>query len=80
MTTKCDDNTVSADSKLAEWTNLLVKAAADFGRPMDAQLNKSRLEAAGFVNVVEVQYKWPQNRWPKDPKLKEIGMSNFTFL
>ena len=28
---------------------------------------------AGFDDVVEVRYKWPQNRWPKDKKLKELG-------
>lgn len=34
---------------------------------------KDFMEQAGFVNVVEIKYKWPQNRWPKDKSLKEIG-------
>jgi len=35
---------------------------------------KAQLEAAGFVNVTEKIYKWPSNRWPKNKKLKELGM------
>ena len=31
--------------------------------------------AAGFENVVEVVWKWPTNRWPKDRKMKELGES-----
>jgi hypothetical protein len=30
--------------------------------------------AAGFTNVVETKYFWPLNKWPKDKKLKELGM------
>ena len=32
------------------------------------------MQAAGFVDIEERIYKWPQNWWPKDPKYKEIGM------
>ncbi|KAL2221500.1 UMTA methyltransferase family protein [Thermoascus aurantiacus ATCC 26904] len=35
---------------------------------------KEKMEKAGFVDVKDVQYKLPNGRWPKDPKLKEIGM------
>jgi hypothetical protein len=34
---------------------------------------KAQIEAAGFVNVKEVIYKWPSNRWPKDKHFKELG-------
>jgi hypothetical protein len=33
------------------------------------------MEEAGFVDVVEVIYKWPMNRWPANKKMKEIGTS-----
>ncbi|KIX09018.1 uncharacterized protein Z518_00096 [Rhinocladiella mackenziei CBS 650.93] len=37
---------------------------------------KEFMEQTGFVNVVEIRYKWPQNRWPKDRHLKRIGQWN----
>lgn len=45
------------------------------GRPANsAELYKLQLEAAGFVDVVKTKYIWPSNSWPKDPKLKKLGM------
>jgi hypothetical protein len=32
------------------------------------------LADAGFTNIHETIYKWPQNRWPKDKHFKELGM------
>jgi len=37
---------------------------------------KDFMEQTGFVNVVEIKYKWPQNHWPKDKLLKRIGQWN----
>jgi hypothetical protein len=37
---------------------------------------KGYVEKAGFVDVVETRYKWPMNGWPKNSKLKELGMWN----
>jgi hypothetical protein len=34
---------------------------------------KSFLSDAGFVDVTEKVYKLPQNTWPKDLRLKQIG-------
>lgn len=46
------------------------------GRICNSALHyKSQLEALGFVDVVEVIHKWPQNRWPKDKYYKELGIS-----
>jgi hypothetical protein len=56
------------------WSSLILEASNKLGRPVDsAKGYKSQLEEAGFTNVVETKYKWPQNRWPKDPKFKELG-------
>lgn len=52
-----------------------IKASKILGRPIDsAALYKDQMIAAGFENVTQVLYKWPTNRWPKDPKIKEIGV------
>lgn len=32
------------------------------------------MRAAGFEDVHEELYKWPIHPWPKDPKLKELGL------
>ena len=38
-----------------------------------ALTTKKLMEDAGFVDVVEVIYKWPLNRWPANKYMKEIG-------
>jgi hypothetical protein len=38
-----------------------------------AELYEEQMVAAGFTDVVATRYVWPCNRWPKDPKLKELG-------
>ncbi|RDW56506.1 S-adenosyl-L-methionine-dependent methyltransferase-19 [Coleophoma crateriformis] len=56
-------------------STLFMEASAKAGRLANcAQFYKQQLLDAGFVDVVETKYIWPQNRWPKDKKLKEIGL------
>ena len=55
----------------------MLKSANVLGRYSNsAESYKAQMEAAGFENAVEIVNKWPQNRWPRDPKYKEIGMWN----
>ncbi|KFY89737.1 hypothetical protein V500_05526 [Pseudogymnoascus sp. VKM F-4518 (FW-2643)] len=74
----CDDDTFTSDPpscQLAEWWNLVTQAFGKMGRDMDAaSQHKERLVAAGFVNVTVIDFKWPVNMWPRDPKMKTIGM------
>jgi hypothetical protein len=52
----------------------MAEAASKMRGSSDAATRyKSQLEEAGFVNVQEIVYKWPTNRWPKDRKYKELG-------
>lgn len=63
------------DSALLKWAALMFEASVNLGCPLNtAESCKSLLEEAGFEDVVEKEYKWPMNRWPRDRKLKEIGM------
>ena len=56
-------------------SDLFIEGFGKLGRPANsAELYKSQLEAVGFVDVTETKYIWPSNRWPKDRKLKELGM------
>ncbi|KAG0646367.1 putative methyltransferase tdiE [Hyphodiscus hymeniophilus] len=53
----------------------MFEASKVLQRPLNsAKFCKDLLISTGFVGVVETQYKWPMNRWPKDPKYKELGM------
>lgn len=73
-----DDDTLSEDSPLYKWSKLLLSAFTAIGSPLDSALKyKEQLEEAGFVDVTVVKRKWPLNRWPKDPKHKQIGKSSF---
>lgn len=45
------------------------------GRPiLSLEIYKRELSDAGFVDIEERIFKRPSNTWPKDPRLKEIGM------
>jgi hypothetical protein len=59
---------------LLEWSQMMVEGCKNFGLPVDtAQDYMSQMKDAGFKNVTEEQFKWPQNNWPEDPKMKELG-------
>ncbi len=78
---KVDDDSLPADSALRKWSTFMLESAKNLGRfSNSAESYKSQLIASGFENVVEIVYKWPQNRWPKDPKLKEIGRPRLLYF
>jgi len=70
----CDDGTLPEDSATLKWTVLSLEASRKLGSPMDCALHhKERLLNAGFINVVQTDYKWPMSPWPEDAKMKELG-------
>lgn len=70
-----NDDSFPPDCAVKKWADLILEGTILVGRACDSAKNyKSQLEDAGFTNVVEIKYKWPMNRWPKDPGLKELGM------
>lgn len=69
-----DDGTLPADCSLVKWNALLLEASLKLGARLDcASEHKERMIEAGFKNVVQVDFKWPINGWPKDPKYKNLG-------
>jgi len=69
-----DDGTLTKDSALSKWSYFMTEASDKLKRRLDGgKRYKQQLEDAGFTDVVETRYKWPQNRWPKDMKYKELG-------
>lgn len=76
-----DDGTLKPDSDFCKWAALVLEAAAKFGRPGDsAKRYKQQMIEAGYVNVTEVMYRWPMNRWPADAHYKELGFWTFQDL
>jgi hypothetical protein len=56
----------------------MLEASLKLGLPLNsAETVKQVIEDAGYVDVVEVIYKWPMNGWPADKKMKEIGMWSY---
>ncbi len=73
-------NKLPRDSALREWSDLMCEAAKKAGRPLDsAKSYQSQLKDAGFMNVKEVIFEWPQNGWPVDEKSKELGIYIFLY-
>ncbi|CVL00651.1 hypothetical protein FPRO06_06084 [Fusarium proliferatum] len=71
---QCDDDSLKKDSYIEQWSSLMIEATNKFGRTAEsAKFYKQQMIDAGFVNVTEVVYKWPSNKWPADPYYKELG-------
>lgn len=71
---ECDDDTLKKGSYIDQWSSLMIEATNVFGRgAQSAKKYKQQMIDAGFVNVTEVIYRWPTNRWPADPHYKELG-------
>ncbi|KAJ4247110.1 hypothetical protein NW762_013248 [Fusarium torreyae] len=71
---ECDDDTLKEDSYISQWSDNMIEATNKFGRgAQSAKHYKQQMIDAGFVNVTEVIYKWPTNRWPADSYYKELG-------
>jgi len=74
---KVDDDSLPQNSALKKWSMLMLEGCAKAGRGIDSARHfKTQLEETGFVDVVQREFKWPQNRWPKDKKFKELGTSH----
>lgn len=70
----CDDNSIPGDSPYQQWIDLQYKALRSVGREWDwAMKYKEMMEEAGFRNVEQKVFKWPQNTWPKATHFKQLG-------
>ncbi|ORX95309.1 S-adenosyl-L-methionine-dependent methyltransferase [Clohesyomyces aquaticus] len=73
----CDDGSMGPDHFFHLWGKTVVDMGNIFGKSFTIWAeSKARMEKAGFVDVVEVTYKWPMNGWSEDRKLKNIGRWN----
>ncbi|KAL8858800.1 MAG: hypothetical protein Q9178_004717 [Gyalolechia marmorata] len=72
-----DDGTVGPDHFWTTWGNTVLSIGETWGKGFNAWENlKERMEAAGFVDVVQVPMKWPIGPWMQDEHMKKLGMWN----
>ncbi|ETS81475.1 hypothetical protein PFICI_06477 [Pestalotiopsis fici W106-1] len=70
-----DDSPNWEGSALQKWCKGCIDGAASVGRDiLVPQKYKQWLEETGFVDVQERPFIWPNNPWPQDKKLKEVGL------
>ncbi|KAH7309073.1 S-adenosyl-L-methionine-dependent methyltransferase [Stachybotrys elegans] len=71
-----DDNTVAEDSPMGQWGKFFIEGSKKLGSTftvVEDGLQRKAMEAAGFVDIHEFDFKCPIGDWPKDPVLKEMG-------
>ncbi|KAI0473360.1 S-adenosyl-L-methionine-dependent methyltransferase [Xylariaceae sp. FL0804] len=74
---RSDDDTVAVGSALDQWGRVFWEAGKKFGRSfrvVEDGLQRQAMEAAGFVDIKEIDVKTPLGGWSSDPKQREIGL------
>ncbi|KIX02110.1 uncharacterized protein Z518_08049 [Rhinocladiella mackenziei CBS 650.93] len=70
-----DDNTLPLDSAYRQITEIFFEIGEKIGASGHAPKSfKEKMEQVGFENVVESRFKIPNSPWPKDRRLKHIGL------
>ncbi|PGH12816.1 hypothetical protein AJ79_04040 [Helicocarpus griseus UAMH5409] len=73
---RADDGTMDG-TEFQRLNTYLTEGLEKIGRSGGmAERYKDILKDVGYDKVKEIPYKWPQNQWPKDPALKELGRWN----
>ncbi|KAH7241257.1 S-adenosyl-L-methionine-dependent methyltransferase [Fusarium tricinctum] len=71
-----DDDTVKENSALDQWGKIFIEGGKKLGNSFEVyehELQRKAMEAAGFVDIQQFEYKSPIGGWPKDPEMKELG-------
>lgn len=73
----CDDGSIGPDHFYRVWGQTVIECGHKFGKTFSVyRHSKQLMELAGFVDVVEIKFRWPMNAWSNDPKLRELGKWN----
>ncbi|KAL6407629.1 hypothetical protein AUP68_08649 [Ilyonectria robusta] len=76
---KSNDGTLLPNNALLQCAQLLQGASEKFGRAyQDIPSLVNIMTEIGFVDVVIEAFRWPNNPWPKDKRLKELGAWVYT--
>ncbi|KAH6987130.1 S-adenosyl-L-methionine-dependent methyltransferase [Ilyonectria destructans] len=71
-----DDGTVTKTSAMGQWGEIFVEGGRKLGRSfslLEDGEQRRGIEAAGFVDIEESNFKVPIGTWSQDPVLKEAG-------
>lgn len=72
-----EDGSFSEDSSTYKWVTGLADASRKMGRdPNPGPGLEGWIKDAGFQNVRHQKFKFPIGPWPKDRRLKELGLWN----
>lgn len=75
---KCADGTMAPDSAIKQWGDKMLESCEVLKRYADSALSyKQQMVDAGFVNVTEVEYKWPTNPWPAQQHYRDLGFWSY---
>jgi SAM-dependent methyltransferase len=84
IVTRSDVGVITPDHIYSRWNRILVDASAANGSSFDLPARGNKMETmmvdAGFVDVVHQSWKVPIGAWPRDRKMKQIGLFTFEFL
>lgn len=73
------DGTLTEEHALLRWLRLTQEAAGKLGRTLRVGKElESWVHKAGFENVQVFRTRVPVGRWPKDKRLKQMGIINWT--
>ncbi|KAF4927984.1 Secondary metabolism regulator laeA [Colletotrichum viniferum] len=71
----CDDGSLTESNSVMKWTRMLTEATDRIGRPMNiTETFDDIMRKVGFEGVRKTRIRFPMSPWPKDPKLKEMGL------
>lgn len=78
---KCDDGTLRKGNMIQNFYETTESALVHFNVDLLAMRhNKKNVTEAGFVDVTEIPFKIPIGTWPKDPRLKMVGLYNKSMI
>lgn len=85
LTTRSENPEVENDPDhlFKQWRDLFFEAGDKLGRTFKTARDGDQeklMREAGFVDLVHRQWKVPMGSWPKDPRLKQIGLYNGSFI
>ncbi|CAH0022801.1 unnamed protein product [Clonostachys rhizophaga] len=70
-----EDNTLGPDNALVQLMNGLTKACDEIGRTLNPTPSFQKwAQEVGFTSIKEQQFKLPVGEWPKEERLKRIGL------